>query len=249
MRGLRGLYVSAAVTMAGVSAVFTLLAELEERYGLSTSGLGLIAGSAFLAALVAQLWLARFADRATTAYDQLDHFRKMAADMLLGSPVRDAYDLEQEDPRVRAMYGDHICGQSLLLARRLVEAGVRCVEITLGGWDTHANNHELQAGRIDILDPAFAAIIRDLKPLTPGNFGYSVLRASVESDRFSGLMDYARALDCDLEGLHCETGPGVWEGALKSKANAEAADRANLFKTFSKVFFQKQDLMATFMAK
>lgn len=51
-------------------------------------------------------------------YDQLDHFRQMAADMLLGSPVRDAYDLEKEDPRVRAMYGDHICGQSLLLSRR-----------------------------------------------------------------------------------------------------------------------------------
>jgi glutamine synthetase len=90
---------------------------------------------------------------------------------------------------------------------------------------------------------------RDLRPLTPGNFGYSVLRASVESDRFAGLIDYARAIDCDLEGLHCETGPGVWEAALKSKAGVEAADRASLFKTFAKVFFQKQDLVATFMAK
>jgi glutamine synthetase len=90
---------------------------------------------------------------------------------------------------------------------------------------------------------------RDLRPLTPGNFGYSVLRASVEADRFSGLMDYAGALDCDIEGLHCETGPGVWEAALKSKAGLDAADRAALFKTFSKVFFQKQDLIATFMAK
>jgi len=90
---------------------------------------------------------------------------------------------------------------------------------------------------------------RNLRPLTPGSFGYSVLRASVESDRFAGLMDYARAIDCDLEALHCETGPGVWEGALKSKAGIDAADRAALFKTFSKVFFQRQDLIATFMAK
>ncbi len=90
---------------------------------------------------------------------------------------------------------------------------------------------------------------RDLRPLTPGNFGYSVLRNSAASDLFSGLMDYARALDCDLEGLHCETGPGVWEAALKSKLGVEAADRANLFKTFSKVFLQKQDLIGTFMAK
>ncbi len=90
---------------------------------------------------------------------------------------------------------------------------------------------------------------RDLRPVTPGNFGYSVLRNSVASDLFGGLMDYARALDCDLEGLHCETGPGVWEAALKSKVGLEAADRANLFKTFSKVFLQKQDLIGTFMAK
>lgn len=90
---------------------------------------------------------------------------------------------------------------------------------------------------------------RDLQPVTPGNFGYSVLRSSVESDLFGGLMDYARALDCDLEGLHCETGPGVWEAALKSKLGVEAADRASLFKTFAKVFLQKRDLIGTFMAK
>jgi MFS family permease len=60
---VKGLYVVAAVTMAGVSAVFALLAELEERYDLSPGSLGWIAGSAFAAALVTQLGLARFADR------------------------------------------------------------------------------------------------------------------------------------------------------------------------------------------
>ena len=90
---------------------------------------------------------------------------------------------------------------------------------------------------------------RDLRPLTPGNFGYSVLRTSVESDLFAGLMDYSGSIECALEGLHCETGPGVWEAALKAQIGLEAADRANLFKTFSKVFLQKQGLLATFMAK
>ena len=90
---------------------------------------------------------------------------------------------------------------------------------------------------------------RDLTPLTPGNFGYSVLRATAQSDLFTGLMDYCQALDLDLEGLHCETGPGVWEAALKARDGVEAADRANLFKTFAKAFFQKRGLMATFMAK
>ena len=90
---------------------------------------------------------------------------------------------------------------------------------------------------------------RNLKPLTPGNFGYSVLRATAQSELFTGLMDHCRALKTDLEGLHCETGPGVWEAALTTSLGAEAADRANLFKTFSKAYLQKRGLMATFMAK
>lgn len=90
---------------------------------------------------------------------------------------------------------------------------------------------------------------RDLRPLTPGNFGYSVLRSSVESDLFAGLMDHCGSMECGLEGLHCETGPGVWEAALNASVGVEAADRANLFKTFSKVFLQKEGLLATFMAK
>lgn len=64
---MRGLYVAAAITMAGVSSVFALLAELQDRYGLTTTALGWIAGSAFLASLVAQLWLARYADRGHAA--------------------------------------------------------------------------------------------------------------------------------------------------------------------------------------
>jgi glutamine synthetase len=90
---------------------------------------------------------------------------------------------------------------------------------------------------------------RDLSPLTPGNFGYSVLRTSSEADRFNGLLDMCDALDCELEGLHCETGPGVWEAAMRASDGIDSADRANIFKTFAKVFFQRQDCMATFMAK
>jgi glutamine synthetase len=90
---------------------------------------------------------------------------------------------------------------------------------------------------------------RQLRPLTPGNFGYSLIRASANSDRFNGLFDYADAIGCPLEGLHCETGPGVWEAAIAPADALGAADRANVFKTWSKVFFQKHDAMATFMAK
>ena len=60
---VKGLYIIAAVTMAGVSSVFALLAEIEETYGIAERNLGWIAGSSFLGALVTQLWLARYADR------------------------------------------------------------------------------------------------------------------------------------------------------------------------------------------
>lgn len=90
---------------------------------------------------------------------------------------------------------------------------------------------------------------RDLKPLSPGNFGYSVLRAMTLSDLFNELMDYCLAHDFPLEALHCETGPGVWEAAIAVDQALAGADKATLFKTFTKAFFQKRDLIATFMAK
>ena len=90
---------------------------------------------------------------------------------------------------------------------------------------------------------------RNLRPLTPGMFGYSVLRTSVNSDLMQQFQDYCEAMDFGLEGFHTETGPGVLEAAIRVAPALEAADKAVLFKTFSKVFFQKRDLMPTFMAK
>ncbi|MCP4503063.1 MAG: glutamine synthetase [Deltaproteobacteria bacterium] len=90
---------------------------------------------------------------------------------------------------------------------------------------------------------------QNLKPITPGNFGYSVLRNSVWSDFYLDLMEMSNAMDFPIEGLHTETGPGVIEAALAVDDALAAADKANLFKTFTKVIAQKQELMATFMAK
>jgi len=90
---------------------------------------------------------------------------------------------------------------------------------------------------------------RNLTPLSPGNFGYSVIRNSALSDLFHEFMDYCIAMDFPLEGLHCETGPGVWEGAIAVDDALRAADKAALFKTFAKSFFNKRGLTATFMAK
>ena len=89
----------------------------------------------------------------------------------------------------------------------------------------------------------------NLEPFSPGNFGYSVLRAASNGEEFRGLLDYCSRFRLNLEGLHCETGPGVWEAALERQPLLEASDRAALFKTFSKAYFGRRLNIATFMAK
>src|SRR5882762_7973488 len=90
---------------------------------------------------------------------------------------------------------------------------------------------------------------RDLKNLTPGWFGYSMLRSSVESDFYQSLLKLCDDMDMPIEGLHTETGPGVLEAAIKYTDTLAASDRAVMFKTFAKVLAERQGKMLTFMAK
>lgn len=89
----------------------------------------------------------------------------------------------------------------------------------------------------------------NLKNLTPGNFGYSVLRSSVHNELYHEILNLCREMDMDLEALHTETGPGVIEAAIRYGNAMQSADKATLFKTFIKVLAQRHELMATFMAK
>ncbi|PHS22569.1 MAG: glutamine synthetase [Robiginitomaculum sp.] len=90
---------------------------------------------------------------------------------------------------------------------------------------------------------------KNLKNLTPGNFGYSILRSSVHNELYHEMLDLCLEMDMEIEGLHTETGPGVLEAALRYDQAMSSADKATLFKTFIKVLAQRHDLMATFMAK
>ena len=90
---------------------------------------------------------------------------------------------------------------------------------------------------------------RDLAPFTPGMFGYSVLRASVNSELAHEILDTCRAMDVELEGFHTETGPGVYEAAIRYDDALRAADKAALFKLIAKVVAQRRGLLPTFMAK
>ncbi|MEP0368280.1 MAG: glutamine synthetase [Cyclobacteriaceae bacterium] len=87
------------------------------------------------------------------------------------------------------------------------------------------------------------------KPLSPGMFGYSMLRSSENSGFFNDLFDLLERFGVPLEGLHTETGPGVYEAAIRYSDILLAADRATLFKTGVKEIAYKHGLMASFMAK
>ncbi len=90
---------------------------------------------------------------------------------------------------------------------------------------------------------------RDLENFTPGMFGYSVLRNSVHNEFYHKLLNLCEDMDMQLEGLHTETGPGVLEAAIYYDELLKSADKAVLFKTFTKVLAQQNGYMATFMAK
>ena len=90
---------------------------------------------------------------------------------------------------------------------------------------------------------------KNLTPLTPGMFGYSILRSSLENTYFSDLFESLKKFNVPLEGIHTETGPGTYEAAISYSEVLEAADRALLFKTAVKEIAYKHGIIATFMAK
>jgi hypothetical protein len=74
-----------------------------------------------------------------------------------------AFDISREPAATRAAYGTSKFGEGCLMARRLVEAGVKFVEVTLGGWDTHQNNFERVRQLSGQVDPGMSALVRDLQ--------------------------------------------------------------------------------------
>ncbi|HWE35558.1 MAG TPA: DUF1501 domain-containing protein [Isosphaeraceae bacterium] len=92
----------------------------------------------------------------------LDEFQRRAVDLILSPEARRAFDVRREDPRLRDRYGRTTLGQSCLLARRLVEAGVRFVTVNSGGWDHHAKIFDSLDRRLPELDLALSALLDDL---------------------------------------------------------------------------------------
>ncbi|MGL4551353.1 MAG: DUF1501 domain-containing protein, partial [Gemmataceae bacterium] len=91
-----------------------------------------------------------------------DEFGRQAASLVLSAEARGAFAIEKESPKLRDRYGRNTFGQSALLARRLVERGVKFVTVNFGGWDHHAKIWDGLKGRLPELDAGFSALIEDL---------------------------------------------------------------------------------------
>lgn len=102
---------------------------------------------------------------------------------------------------------------------------------------------------VDNTEELYAGKFRDMKPMTQGMFGYSIQRAAEKSGYFNDLFDQLKKFGVPLEGLHTETGPGVYEAAISYSETLEAADRAVLFKSGVKQIAHRHGVIATFMAK
>jgi uncharacterized protein (DUF1501 family) len=93
----------------------------------------------------------------------MDAFHRQALDILRSDATRNAFNLNAETQATRTRYGTTPFGQGALAARRLVQAGVRFVTVTLGGWDTHSNNFtSLRTRLLPPVDQTLSALIEDL---------------------------------------------------------------------------------------
>ncbi|MFT3934654.1 MAG: glutamine synthetase family protein [Chitinophagaceae bacterium] len=134
-----------------------------------------------------------------------------------------------------------ICPRSLLkkIAAEAAAAGFIPYFSQEFEWFNFVNN----------VDELYQTKFRNTQHLTNGMFGYSVLRASQKSPFFHDLFDLLTQFNVPIEGIHTETGPGVYEAAITYSTILEAADRAVCFKTGVKEIASRHGIIASFMAK
>lgn len=157
---------------------------------------------------------------------------------MMNSPLIKAFDISEESDVLKKAYGDNDFGKGCLMARRLVETGVKFVEVTLDGWDTHQNNFTRVTNLSKKLDPAFSTLVQDLSQrgmldktlvLCMGEFGRTPAINANE-----GRDHYPDAFACAIAG------GGIRGGRVYGETNddgnqiiANPVTPGNLFATLS----------------
>jgi hypothetical protein len=152
----------------------------------------------------------RYPNADVKAYEEL--YREAVA--LMNSKDLKAFDLRQESEPVRALYGPGRFAQGCMLARRLVEHGVRFVEVQLGGWDTHYDNFTGVEGRCREFDQAYAALITDLH--ARGKLDETLVVVATEFGRTPEIKaEHQGGRDHHPSAFSCVLAGGGVKGGLK----------------------------------
>jgi hypothetical protein len=155
------------------------------------------------------------------AIEATETFYQKAYNLITAPQAKKAFAIGTEDPRLRDRYGRHSLGQGCLLARRLVESGVRFVTVTDGGWDTHQNNFtSLKTRLLPRLDTALSALLQDLNA-----------RGLIDSTLVLVLSDFGRTPKINpsagrdhwsTAGIALLAGGGIQPGRVVGQTNALA---------------------------
>jgi hypothetical protein len=166
-------------------------------------------------------------DKATDLVEGLDAFHRQALAILRSDRTKKAFDLSREKETLRDRYGRSPFGQGTLAARRLIEAGVRFVSISLGGWDTHARNFDTLSKRLlPQLDQTLSSLIQDLTER--GRLGDTIVYCAGEFgrtpkiNRNAGRDHWSRSMAVVLAGGGFKA--GYVHGSTDAQGMAAAAD-------------------------
>lgn len=168
-------------------------------------------------------------DRGSKSLDRMNHFQRRAFDILTSKRTRDAFDLSQEPDQLRDRYGRHLSGSSLLVARRLVEAGVPFISVHAEifgkyghSYDMHENNFGmLKQCNLPILDQAWPALIEDLD--ARGLLDSTLVVVMGEMGRSSKINAKAGRDHWPQCGFSLLAGGGIRPGMIYGETDAHAA--------------------------
>jgi hypothetical protein len=169
----------------------------------------------------------------------MDHFYQKAVSMLSSERLRKAFDLSSESDQLRDLYGRHAFGQGCLLARRLVEAGVRYVGLDFNNWDTHRNNFGVLKNQLlPPWDQGLAALLQDLNDR--GRLGKTLVWSTGEFGRTPTINNNAGRDHWARSGSVMVAGGGIRGGQVVGKTDAQCAEPVSHRYT-------PDDLAATFL--
>jgi hypothetical protein len=150
-----------------------------------------------------------------------DEFHARAQQMVLSTAARNAFALDREPEKLRDRYGRTTAGQSMLLARRLVEAGTRFVTVNYGGWDHHAKVFENLDKKLPEFDRAVSALVEDMH--TRGTFEHTLLVVMGEFGRTPKINKDAGRDHWGPAGSLLFAGAGVRPGLVLGKTDKHGA--------------------------